>query len=156
MERLSDSLWVTLELQVCDRVKCCCGRWIPWWNINIPTYWFTAVWLNMTQYWANREMSMSLHASALSLWWQRKESIFFIFNNAVEGGEWLGFVHFMVIVVIKKIKIKNQCALIKICFVYTLLQKKEIYLLKIIQSKNIDAHSNIIFFSNDSKTQRDQ
>ncbi len=32
----------------------------PWWNINISPYWFTAVWPNMTQYWANWGMSLSL------------------------------------------------------------------------------------------------
>ncbi len=32
----------------------------PWWNINISPYWFTAVWPNMTQYWANWGMSPSL------------------------------------------------------------------------------------------------
>lgn len=63
MEWLPGSLGVAPELQVCRlevaELSVAVEGDSPWWNINISPYWFTAVWPNMTQYWAKWVMSMS-------------------------------------------------------------------------------------------------
>lgn len=63
MEWLPGSLGVAPELQVrrpeVAELSVAVEGDSPWWNINISPYWFTAVWPNMTQYWANWGMSMS-------------------------------------------------------------------------------------------------
>lgn len=80
---------------------------------------------------------MFLHVSALLLCdgrGKKEVGFFFIFDNAVEGGERLGFIHFWVNCCQFLYK-KNPSALTKICSVYT--QKKKIDSEFIREKKNV-------------------